>query len=101
VRRAALLLLGGLVVLVGLVAPAPRAAAQDADPACYQAAQTALGKRGSIYSQGGHLANDPINPLSGEPYPRTGPDSFDCSGLVWYAYEQAGHDAIPFKYAQR
>jgi hypothetical protein len=91
-RRAALLLLGGLALLVGLVAPAPRAAAQDADPACYRAAQTALGKRGSIYSQGGHLANDPINPLSGEPYSRIGPESFDCSGLVWYAYDQVGHD---------
>jgi cell wall-associated NlpC family hydrolase len=29
---------------------------------------------------------------NGDHYPRTGPDSFDCSGLVWWAYQQAGVD---------
>jgi hypothetical protein len=79
-----------LVLLAGLI-PVP-AAAQSDDPACYLAAQVALAQKGSIYSQGGYLAADPIDPFTGETYPRTGPDSFDCSGLVWYAYEQAGVD---------
>jgi len=50
----------------------------------------ALTRQGAIYSQGGALAGDPIDPATGQPYPRTGPDSFDCSGLVWWAYAQAG-----------
>jgi hypothetical protein len=50
----------------------------------------ALTKQGAIYSQGGALPNDPIDPATGRPYPRTGPNSFDCSGLVWWAYAQAG-----------
>lgn len=90
-RRLTLLLLPLLLVLLAGLLPAP-AAAQSGDPVCYTAAQTALAQIGSIYSQGGHLEQDPIDPFTGEPYPRTGPDSFDCSGLVWYAYEQAGID---------
>jgi hypothetical protein len=54
------------------------------------AAQAAISKQGAIYSQGGYLAADPVNPATGDYYPRTGPDSFDCSGLVWWSYHQAG-----------
>jgi hypothetical protein len=90
-RRLTLLLLPLLLVLLAGLLPAP-AAAQSGDPACYVAALAALGKQGSIYSQGGHLAADPIDPFTGQHYPRTGPESFDCSGLVWYAYNQAGVD---------
>jgi hypothetical protein len=57
---------------------------------CYRAALAALSRQGAIYSQGGALPNDPIDPTTGRPYPRTGPHSFDCSGLVWWAYAQAG-----------
>ncbi|KAB8142960.1 NlpC/P60 family protein [Chloroflexia bacterium SDU3-3] len=84
-----------LLLLVGLVGPArpPVAAAaprgQTTAP-CYAAAVAALTKRGAIYSQGGELAGDPIDPVTLTPYPRTGPNSFDCSGLVWWAYAQAG-----------
>jgi len=84
-----------LLLLLGLVGPArpPVAAAaprgQTTAP-CYAAAVAALTKRGAIYSQGGELAGDPIDPVTLTPYPRTGPNSFDCSGLVWWAYAQAG-----------
>lgn len=50
----------------------------------------ALTRRGALYSQGGYLAGDPIDPATGTYYPRTGPNSFDCSGLIWWAYAQAG-----------
>lgn len=67
---------------------------------CYLAAMAALTKQGAIYSQGGVLANDPIDPATGAPYPRTGPDSFDCSGLVWWAYAQAGISVGQTTYSQ-
>jgi len=57
---------------------------------CYAAAVASLTKRGAIYSQGGYLPDDPIDPATGKAYPRTGPTSYDCSGLVWWAYAQAG-----------
>jgi hypothetical protein len=76
-----------LVLLAGLI-PAPPAQAQST-PACEVAAQSAITRQGAIYSQGGNLPGDPVMP-SGEHYPRTGPDSFDCSGLVYWAYQQAG-----------
>lgn len=62
----------------------------DANAPCLKAAMSAVTRQGSIYSQGGALADDPINPATGRPYSRTGPNSFDCSGLVWWAYQQAG-----------
>lgn len=79
----------------GLARPAPASAAPPSAPLpqtapCYTAAIKALSKQGAIYSQGGAQANDPIDPSTGQPYPRTGPNSFDCSGLVWWAYAQAG-----------
>lgn len=73
-----------------LAAPDPRAALPAPTAPCYAAAMAALTKPGAIYSQGGALPNDPINPATGTYYPRTGPNSFDCSGLVWWAYAQAG-----------
>jgi hypothetical protein len=88
--RLVILLLPLLVGLVGLLTrPAPALA--QSDPACYVAAQEALSKIGATYSQGGHLASDPVD-SAGVSLPRTGPDSFDCSGLVKWAYEQAGVD---------
>jgi hypothetical protein len=62
----------------------------DTSAPCYIAAKAALTKQGSTYSQGGHLAGDPIDPATGTFYPRAGPNSFDCSGLTWWAYQQAG-----------
>jgi cell wall-associated NlpC family hydrolase len=62
----------------------------DTSAPCYRAAQAALTKQGAIYSQGGHLRGDPIDPATGTFYPRAGPNSFDCSGLTWWAYQQAG-----------
>ena len=64
-------------------------ATPDLTTPCWKAAQAAISKQGAIYSQGGALASDPINPRTGRAYPRTGPDSFDCSGLIWWAYQQA------------
>jgi cell wall-associated NlpC family hydrolase len=88
-----------IIALVLVVAgPRPTEASTRSAPAnatslqtapCYLAAIAALSKRGAIYSQGGALAGDPIQD-DGTPYPRTGPDSFDCSGLVWWSYAQAG-----------
>lgn len=57
---------------------------------CLAAAMAALTANGALYSQGGHHPNDPIDPDTGQPYPRTGPSSYDCSGLVWWAYMRAG-----------
>lgn len=56
---------------------------------CFQAVVAALSRQGARYSQGGALPGDPRGP-DGLPLPRTGPNSFDCSGLVWWAYAQAG-----------
>jgi cell wall-associated NlpC family hydrolase len=56
---------------------------------CYKAAMAALTKQGALYSQGGNHSKDPRD-ARGRPLPRTGPNSFDCSGLVWWAYMQAG-----------
>lgn len=64
--------------------------AVDANTPCLKAAMSAVTRQGAIYSQGGALNDDPINPATGQPYPRTGPNSFDCSGLVWWAYQQTG-----------
>ena len=69
--------------------PAPTPTPAPTHP-CWDAAQAALGKQGARYSQGGALTGDPRNPRTGQPYPRTGPHSFDCSGLIWWAYQQAG-----------
>ncbi|NJO81698.1 MAG: C40 family peptidase [Blastochloris sp.] len=69
--------------------PAPTPTVAPTTP-CWAAAQAALSTQGALYSQGGALAGDPINPRTGRPYPRTGPNSFDCSGLIWWAYQQAG-----------
>jgi cell wall-associated NlpC family hydrolase len=56
---------------------------------CFQAVVAALSRQGARYSQGGALPADPRGP-DGLPLSRTGPSSFDCSGLVWWAYAQAG-----------
>src|SRR6185436_10047890 len=92
-----------LALLAPLWTAAPAAAASPANPPtapCYAAAIAALTKRGALYSQGGTLPDDPIDPASGQPYPRTGPSSFDCSGLVWWAYAQAGIAIGQTTYAQ-
>jgi cell wall-associated NlpC family hydrolase len=63
---------------------------------CRIAAEFALTTNGLIYSQGGNLKDengniiDPIDPRTGTYYPRTGPDSYDCSGMTMVAYGQAG-----------
>src|SRR5262245_32928438 len=41
---------------------------------CYRAAMAALTRQGAIYSQGGALPNDPIDPKTNRPYPRSGPN---------------------------
>ena len=80
----------GPLASAGRAAAAPRFDNLPAPAPCYTAAIKALSKKGALYSQGGYLASDPIDPSTGQPYPRTGPNSFDCSGLVWWAYAQAG-----------
>jgi|GEM_PF-450865 len=80
---ALLLFLLPLLLLAGLP-PAPVQA--QTTPACQGAAQAALSRVGGTYSQGGHHPADP--PGSS----RVGPTSFDCSGLVWWAYDQVGVD---------
>lgn len=72
----------------GPVAPTALPAEPITAP-CYRAVAAALSRQGAPYSQGGALADDPRGP-DGLPLPRTGPTSFDCSGLVWWAYAQAG-----------
>ncbi len=54
-----------------------------------QVAAVALMARGKPYSQGGHLKGDPRDG-TGHFLPRNGPNSFDCSGLVWWAYRSVG-----------
>jgi cell wall-associated NlpC family hydrolase len=56
---------------------------------CMSAVAAALTRQGARYSQGGVLPGDPLGD-DGRPLPRTGPHSFDCSGLVWWAYARAG-----------
>lgn len=85
-RRLAVLLL--LPVLLAGLFPARHPAQAQTNDACQVAVQAALSKVGAPYSQGGNLPNDPLD-ASGFPLPRTGPDSFDCSGLVYWAYQQA------------
>lgn len=96
------LLLAVATALLVLAHPVPAAQAQSG-PACQVAAESARDAlaAGAIYSQGGYLANDPINPLTGLVWPRTGPDSFDCSGLVWWAYQQAGIEVGSTTHEQR
>ena len=72
----------------GPVAPTALPAEPITAP-CYRAVAAALSRQGARYSQGGALADDPRG-ADGLPLPRTGPASFDCSGLVWWAYAQAG-----------
>lgn len=99
------LILAAVVTLAGV----PRVMAADArmpttqEPQtapCYRAAIAALTRQGAIYSQGGNLPNDPIDPASGVAYSRSGPASFDCSGLVWWAYAQAGVSIGQTTYSQ-
>jgi cell wall-associated NlpC family hydrolase len=65
--------------------------AEDAS-ICEQAARLAYDwtRNGAIYSQGGHLPGDPIDLATGTYYSRTGLRSFDCSGLTWRAFKEAG-----------
>jgi cell wall-associated NlpC family hydrolase len=65
--------------------------AEDAS-ICEQAAHLAYQwtRNGAIYSQGGHLAGDPIDPSTSRYYSRTGLRSFDCSGLTWRAFKESG-----------
>lgn len=88
-----------LLALLALPIAAPRQAQAAPEPApaadppatapCYVAAIAAAGRAGFVYSQGGHHPADPVDG-SGYPAPRNGPNSFDCSGLVWWAYATAG-----------
>lgn len=64
----------GLVLLAGLVTPAAAAPARQVSSGVI-AAQAALSKRGYPYVWGGK-----------------GPSSFDCSGLTFWAYQQAGYN---------
>lgn len=75
---------------LNLAAAAPRRDNLPQTAPCYTAALNALNKKGALYSQGGYNSSDPTDPNTGKAYPRTGPNSFDCSGLVWWAYAQAG-----------
>jgi hypothetical protein len=57
---------------------------------CRIAAEFALSTDGLLYSQGGNLPGDPIDPRTGTYYSRTGPYSYDCSGMTQTAYARAG-----------
>jgi len=57
---------------------------------CRIAAAKAATVNGLLYSQGGAKPNDPIDPTTGTFYSRTGPHSYDCSGMTQVAYAQAG-----------
>lgn len=58
---------------------------------CRIAAAKAATVNGLLYSQGGAKPdNDPIDPQTGTFYSRTGPRSYDCSGMTQAAYAQAG-----------
>jgi hypothetical protein len=81
--------LGG-VAPTGTVEPPGGSPTPPPTAPCYLAALAALTRQGALYSQGGANPNDPIDPKTRKPYPRSGPNSFDCSGLVWLAYAQAG-----------
>lgn len=76
--------------LIASPTPTPTEDILTSGAACARAVRYALSKQGALYSQGGALAADPIDPATGRPYPRTGPNSFDCSGLVYAAYRSAG-----------
>jgi cell wall-associated NlpC family hydrolase len=73
----------------GPLAPTAPVAPDPLTAPCYRAVAAALSRQGARYSQGGALAGDPRG-ANGLPLPRTGPSSFDCSGLVWWSYAQAG-----------
>lgn len=86
------LLLAVILLLAGCAtAPRPTAEVADGDVIHRRAAEIALSLRGSPYSYGAN-----------------GPDAFDCSGLVQYAYRQAGaavprtaraqYDAVSLRY---
>lgn len=97
---AALLLVALLAPVASSALAMPAASTSQQTAPCYLAAMAALTARGALYSQGGALADDPIDPATGQPYPRTGPDSFDCSGLVWWSYAQAGVEIGTTTYSQ-
>lgn len=60
---------------------------------CRIAAQFAATVQGLIYSQGGaHPEIDPRDPQTGTFYSRTGPRSYDCSGMTKVAYQRVGKD---------
>jgi cell wall-associated NlpC family hydrolase len=85
----------GCATVVGAGGQLPSTATPPSSPTpptapSYLAALAALTRQGARYSQGGAHPADPIDAATGEPYPRTGPNSFDCSGLVWWSYAQAG-----------
>ena len=91
--------LRGIVALVALTlamggiaraGPLAAAARRAGEPPCLAAARYAVAQQGALYSQGGAHPHDPIDPSTGRPYPRTGPSSYDCSGLVFAAYRAAG-----------
>lgn len=80
-----------MIPVAGMGRPAAaQSAPPEAPPVCRTVVETALTAHGARYSQGGAHPRDPIDPATGAPYPRTGPRSFDCSGVVWYAYRAAG-----------
>lgn len=63
---------------------------------CRIAAAFAATVDGLIYSQGGARPDrDPVDPHTGTYYARTGPRSYDCSGMTTAAYAQAGIDIGP------
>lgn len=67
---------------------------------CRIAAEFALTTHGVLYSQGGNLPADPIDPSTGMYYSRTGPSSYDCSGMTQTAYARAGVKIGPTTYSQ-
>lgn len=97
-RRSYRVILLALLALL-LVGFLPHPAQAQTGPACQVAAQLAVGKLSRPYSQGGNLPDDPVDAF-GQPLPRLGPDSFDCSGLTWWAYQQGGVDIGTTTYQQ-
>ena len=88
---------------------AARKAQNAQDVAKAQAAQDAVDATlAGQFGAGSNAAGQAPNPIAlkaiaaarsklGRPYVwgTEGPDTFDCSGLVWWAYRQAGYDGLP------
>lgn len=87
IRRAPGLLLRAM--LAGLAAIGVLAFAPSVTPAAHAS--------GLTRTERVHLAFRIVKNQLGDPYRygATGPNAFDCSGLVYYAYHHAGFDGLP------